>query len=115
MKTVNRAAIVVQPKKPFVDWVNSVDGEHSKVSLDEICDDYSCYLIPEVLSRREQKEYLEQNYVGIFFNEASCWHADRSAWPSQPSFRTFLEWFTVSFHSAVFDTAGQPLWAPDES
>ncbi len=109
MRRVNRSAIIVMPKQPFVDWLNGVDEERAEVTLSDICDDFSCYLIPEVLSRREQKEYLEQNHGRMFEKELQEWYPDRKVWPDDRNFKRFLDWFSVSFHSTVYDDAGYEI------
>lgn len=109
MRVVNRNAIVLKPKAPLVEWINEVNPQ-KQVTLEEICADYSCYLIPEVLSRREQKEYLEQNFAQLFKVELEAWQKDRTTWPRVMSFRIFLEWFEVTFHSTVYDHAGDQIW-----
>ncbi|MGE3164004.1 MAG: hypothetical protein AB7O52_03805 [Planctomycetota bacterium] len=111
MRVVNRNAVVVMPRQPFVDWIRRVSPV-ATVTLDEIRDDYSCYLIPELLSRREQKEYLEQNFTAIFRQELTAWSADSASWPKSMTFRLFLEFFEVNFHSVVQDLVDDPLWRP---
>lgn len=109
MRVVNRSAIVVKPKQPLVRWIQQVDPS-ATVTLREIIDDHSCYLAPEVLSRREQKEYLEQNHAAIFEQELRAWNQDRSTWPTPMTFTLFLEFFEITFHSLVYDMAGYALW-----
>lgn len=111
MRVVNRNAVIVKPRQAFVDWIRRVSPV-ATVTLDEIRDDFSCYLIPEFLSRREQKEYLEQSFGEIFSQELKAWSTDRSTWPKLTSFRLFLEFFEVDFHSVVQDMVDDPLWRP---
>ena len=47
MVAVNRSAIVVTPKQPFLDWLQSVDSTSSELASADLGLDPTIYLIPE--------------------------------------------------------------------
>ncbi len=103
MKEVNRGVIIVKPKPPFVDWVNSADDDGVVITLEEVCQDCTAYLTPEIEDDNELREFLEQDYPLLFEQELVDWNQDEGTWPIKRDFDTFLEWFDVEFHSVVLD------------
>ena len=57
---VNRNAVVVKPKQPFIDWLNSVEPEGGCALKDEDFKDSSIYLIPECDSPEEIYDIIKQ-------------------------------------------------------
>ena len=47
MRAVNRSAVVVVPKQPFLDWLHHVDSSSGKLTLTDLANDPSIYLLPE--------------------------------------------------------------------
>lgn len=47
MVAVNRSAIVVTPKQPFLDWLQSVDSTSSELASADLGLEPTIYLIPE--------------------------------------------------------------------
>ena len=115
MKEVNRGVIIVKPKPPFVDWVNSADDDGVVISLEEVCQDCTAYLAPEIEDDNELREFLEQNYDLLFEQELVGWVQDEDQWPATRDLPTFLEWFDVEFHSMVLDIAEGELAVVDDA
>ena len=51
-RTINRAALIVRPKQPYVDWANSVDDDGPRAILQRLRTDPSIYLVETI-------DYLE--------------------------------------------------------
>jgi hypothetical protein len=106
---LNRAAVIIHYKQPFVDWINAADPDSSnKVSLDEANEETSVYLI-EVEDQEELDDWLELNYDILFEEELNGWYSDPALWPQDRSLLLFKEWCSLELHSVVFDTGGSPL------
>ena len=103
MEHVNRMAVVIFVREPFVDWLNSVDPDHP-VWVGTVSDRGNVYLIPEFDNLDEAEEYIEDIFDEIFTNELSDWHEDVSFWPADRTYEMFLEWFDVLYDVSVFDT-----------
>ena len=101
MNLVNRAALTVIPKKPYVDWANSVDDKEPKLNQTEW--DYTVYLIDNVANDNQLTAALERHYSEIFAEELAAWIQDEKTWPPNRDLKTFMEWFEVRVSSMVLD------------
>jgi len=108
MKTVNRAALLVRPREPFIEWAANVD-EKARQAAQELRGNTSVYLVPEDLTGRDEAAPLKHFFERIFEAELEAWNADSSAWPQNRDLATFKKWFEVYAQSIVVDlAAGRP-------
>ena len=107
---INRAAVLVRLKQPFIDWINSADPEDTRepVSLEEANEERTIYLIAEDEAEVVDK-WLELNYVQIFECELEDWVMDSSLWPEDLSKEKFDEWCSIECHSVIMDTVGDVI------
>ena len=108
MKCINRYALIVRPKKPFLDWVNFNDPEHP-MTLAEIREEPNAYLLPEIEDSGEQQNYLEENCGEIFRHELYGCYTDEKLFPKDLSWNFFVEWFDWEILSMVIDTLDRPI------
>ena len=47
MNTINRSAVVVIPAQPFLDWLHEVDPKSAQLTLNDLRDEPTIYLLPE--------------------------------------------------------------------
>ena len=113
MFDIDRSLIVVRPKQPFLDWVQSVDYEEG-LTLEHVRHDPSAYLIPEVFYNDEQPAILQWCYEVVFEAELESWYTDPALWPQNRDLKMFFEWFEVEFHSGVFDLCDDPIQIVDD-
>jgi hypothetical protein len=110
-RMLNRAAVVIRAKKPFIDWVQSLPGS-ADVDRQYIDQDSTIYLVPELTSDDETKEIdeiIHSIYQHIFEEQLVDWIEDESRWPVNRDIKTFKKWFAVEFHSVVSDLVGEHL------
>src|SRR5262245_15314858 len=108
---INRAVLIVRPKKPFFDWAATLDGS----GLDpDVEGEQTVYLIPEFDDEQRAEEILKEVYSEVFENELFGWHTDESAWPAPRDFKTFCEWFTIELHSIVEDLCDYQIIDDDD-
>jgi hypothetical protein len=107
---INRSAIILKYKGPFVRWVNEADPniDDPGVTLEEANEDQTVYLIAEDECENIEK-WISLNYKALFENELEGWYTDESLWPKKRDKKTFKEWFTVECHSEIIDTIQDPL------
>ena len=108
---LNRAALIVRPKQPYLDWAVSVDDSGI---VPDGSGERTVYLVPGYEDDEEAKRLLELIYADIFENELCGWHTDEAAWPKKRDLETFLAWFTIELHSVVEDWCADDL-VDDES
>ncbi len=99
---VNRAAILVTPLEPYIEWAGSVDEdgpEDAKLLKDNI----NVYLIEEYDNPEDEDRLVEQNFEMMFAGELAAWHSEEDGWPAIRDWNTFQKWFTWRVQPLVFD------------
>ena len=101
LPTINRNLVVVEPTAVFLDWARRFPNVNQKLTLDELLEDNTAYLIPE--QDGDSDTWLKRNFRIIFDMELDSWCTDRTLWPKVRSFKAFKEFFSVHFCSIVID------------
>jgi hypothetical protein len=71
--TLNRSAILVKPKQPFLDWLHGADSTSSDLTLQELVLEPAIYLIPECDTAEEVADVLHELCEEIFVEQlAGC-------------------------------------------
>ena len=102
MRTVNRAAILVRPKEPYLAWAAGLDDADPDV-VEVLRNKTSVYLVAQDPEGRQESAPIEGYSQIIFEAELEAWYRDASTWPSPRDHATFLEWFEVEAESIVRD------------
>jgi len=104
MKMLNRSAISVKLRQPFVDWINSVsDSGEEEVTLDEVNQESTSYLVPELEEEEDLENLIEDRYLDILENELFSWEEDDSLWPEDMDRALFDEFIRIEPAFMVFD------------
>jgi hypothetical protein len=107
LPTINRFVLVVEPTKVFLEWARKFPDEDPTLTLDELLEDSSAYLIPQI--DHDPDSWLALNFKTIFEIELNDWCTDPSLWPKDLSFKAFKEFFTTRFCSIVIDMGEDPI------
>lgn len=102
MVFVNRAALVVRPREPFIAWAASVDPDLEDLAT-SLRGHTSVYLVAEDPNGCEESAPLELYFREVFEQELGSWYLDETAWPQVRDLATFHEWFEVQAESEVID------------
>ncbi|PVY75641.1 hypothetical protein C7414_111140 [Cupriavidus alkaliphilus] len=105
--TINRSMIALVPEQPFLDWIQAVDPQPvAGLTLEQVREDQSVFLLPEELADTHENavRWVEKRWQDFFEFMLGEWFDD-SAWPEELSLKMFREWFSVRYHSMVFDMA----------
>ncbi len=108
MESINRAAVIIKPKQPFVDWLNSVFSDDN-YTLEQLRRDNLSFLIPIFDDPDDTIKYLKKAFHEIFDWELYGWCVDRETWPENRNWKMFNEWFEIEINSEVFDLVGLPI------
>lgn len=107
MDLLNRTAMVIKPKQPFADWVNSLP---THPSLPETNDDpqdlevvRSCYLFPTTIDIGSENMYLNQFKIRLLKEELNFWEVGQEQWPSELSSELFDYFFDIEILPMVID------------
>jgi hypothetical protein len=109
MELVNRGSVVIKPRQPFVDWVNRTASPERSVSIEELSEDSTVILVPDMGGPGEVQEFLEPLKPLLFDMELEVWNLDEAAWPPARSGPDFDAWFDLEIHSLVWDSLDEPL------
>jgi len=92
---LNRNAIIVRRKKPFIDWANSLEDRGPELHLDDPQPERTVYLVDQRTAYLDPGPALRKHCRTIFEHELALWHLDPGDWPSKRDLSTFSEWFDV--------------------
>lgn len=105
--TINRAVVLLIPKKPFYDWDKAVFPDLSPMG--ESRDEYNSYLLKDSILPQNAKEALKKEWRWIFENELFGVCTDESTWPQKRTWKMFSEWFDIKFSTVVMDLVDKPI------
>jgi hypothetical protein len=106
---LNRSAIVVKPRQSFLDWLHTADPTSRNLSLRELVQEPTIYLIPECDTEEDIRGALQELCEEIFVEQLAGWFTDESTWPVDRSFDVFCRWFDFQHHSVLVDLCDEPL------
>lgn len=109
MRELNRSAVIVIPKQPFLDWLHFVDPTSTELTLRDLCREPTIYLMLECESDDEFAHRLPDLSPVIFEDQLNGWWTGQSAWPVERTWTVFQTWFECRYHSVVLDLCDQPL------
>ncbi len=98
---VKRSAMMIKIKKPFIDWLKSIDPIDEN---DQMLKEGDIYLLPDYEEKKQMEDWLEENFDDIFSDQLNNWIMDEELWPQLRSFKMFKDWFEYSLHTMVWDT-----------
>lgn len=113
--TLNRASVILKPRQPVIDWLNSVDaclGLQSHSQFDPLDEHGDIFLIPDsefIESREQAVSWIEKHWRDCFEFELNQWIIDDTLWPQKLTLKLFREWFDVEYRSTVWDLGQKPL------
>ena len=97
MTTLNRIAIVVLPCQPFLDWLHRSDPTSGGLSLEDLRQEATVYLLPECENEKDVRRCLEEACGQVFEEQLDGWYRVPSSWPSRRDLDTFDRWFAGVF------------------
>lgn len=69
MVTLNRSAVVVAPKQPFLDWLHAADSTSRKLTLQALAREPAVYLVPECDTDEDVGDVLRELCEEIFIQQ----------------------------------------------
>ncbi len=66
---LNRSAIVVMPRQPFLDWLHATDPTSHRLMLRELSREPAIYLIPECDTKEDVRDVLRELCKEIFIEQ----------------------------------------------
>ena len=106
---LNRSAVVVRPKQPFLEWLHRADPTSGSITLNELEQDPTIYLIPECDTEGDVRRVLRKLCREIFVEQLAAWWTDEKSWPQDRGFAVFCRWFEWQHHSMLIDLCDESL------
>jgi len=93
---LNRAALILRYKQPFVDWINAADPSPSShpLTLAEANQEHTVYLV-EVEDEEWLAAWLARHHQELFEKELNGWYTDPALWPRDRSLKTLKRWVLI--------------------
>jgi len=107
--TINRNALIIVPKQPFLDWLHDADPTSHHLVLSDLRMEPNICLIPECDNEDAAVCYLKRCYEPIFIDHLNGWYRDEDTWPAKRTFKLFREWFEWTYHSMLVDLTNEVL------
>jgi hypothetical protein len=108
MGEINRSAVILNPKAPFLEWMASISEfsvshlEHSRESQ-EPC----VYLVKE--NEDSCDIVMQREWAFLFERELAGWDTRESSWPQDRNLRMFRKWFDIQVHLLVFNVVDETI------
>ena len=93
MKTINRTAITIIPKKPYIDWANGFKDNGPKLEPSSV--HATTLLIPTKYDEFNYEQFIKKKYKIIFEEELAAWMDAPHLWPKNRDYNNFKKWFEV--------------------
>ncbi len=104
MEMLNRSAIIVKPRQPYLEWCRQDDAEGlAERAFKTLNEEPTVFLLPEYEDPETQQEVLEEFWPHLFEALLEGWSTDERTWPQNRTFEVFQDWFEVHMSSIVQD------------
>jgi hypothetical protein len=103
---INRGVAIIKPKQALLDWINRTVPLPTPVTQEELKNDCTAILVPDLGSLEAVLEYLQPFKPLLFEMELEDWNRNPSDWPEERTSEVFDTWFDIEVHSMVWDLAG---------
>ena len=109
MGVINRAAVILRPKQPFLDWAKSLPDPEAPKSLETLDWEPAAYLVPEAESKEQIAKMVETEYEFFFTEALNGWWDEEKDFPKPLTLKMFKEWFSVEIRTVVEDLVDGPI------
>jgi hypothetical protein len=110
MRTINRSALVIRPKQPFLDWLHGLPEETNRdITLDELRRENTVYLLDEVDTVEQAIELITPLAADMFSEELAGWWTLEDDWPAVLNIKKLMEWFDLELNTMVSDVGTEAL------
>jgi hypothetical protein len=106
MNILNRSAITITPKQPFVDWANALTPE-LPMQLDVLGESHTYLTNPDF---DNAEKHLKKYFKQVFEEELEAIWTDENDWPQKRDFQTFCLWFDFEISDWVQDLSNKSLF-----
>ncbi len=104
MGLLNRSAVVVRPREPYLRWAKQDDstGIAERV-FEKLRSVPNAYLIREDEDVEDPADLIRAACPDVFEAMLECWVTDPKMWPRKRTWEMFEEWFETQVCESVHD------------
>lgn len=109
---LNRDAVVVKPKRKYLDWMRATDEEAATATDGELfraCGTIYLFEPLETATTAEAGEALHSHWREIATSEFEGWWTDEADWPTLKTFADFEAYFEWTYVELIADLGGPRL------
>ena len=104
MSILNRSAVVLRPKQPYLEWTRLDDSEGLAEDVFEtLREEPTLYLVPDWEEADEERENLDEFWPVLFEAMLNGWVTDPVLWPTGRTRKMFEDWFEIETFAMVED------------
>ena len=106
MGILNRSAVILRPKKPFLDWRNSIevrDGRKGDYTLSALREDLKVYLVPGFRDPKYVEARVFEEFDLYFIDQLQACITMENEWPKNRTVEMFKKWFDIEIIVFVDD------------
>lgn len=111
MKLLNRSALMLQPRQPYLDWINALPGDVSELeqplAAGELDAEGRVYLVDEF--EQGDGDLLASHWKQLLENELSAWDEFADHWPEPLNQSLLTQWFEIKPLPLAFDASTESL------
>src|SRR3954470_9186087 len=108
LPTLNRSAVLVTPKQPFMDWLRTVDPSNADLEVEDVCEP-TIYLAAGTEDDEELERFVSDPSKMTFEDQLEGWYRVRSRDPLTRDFKTVCLWFDYRAEALLLDLCDDPL------
>lgn len=115
MEPINRFALIVRPKRRYLEWANGLrsSGE-GRLTFEELAGFHEAYLLDATDPEAEREDLIDRYAEEIWEQQLSGWTTDEGQWPPNRTPHTLRDWFELLFIDMVFDADPDADWSEPE-
>jgi hypothetical protein len=99
---INRVAVKITRKQPYMDWANGTDGPVPVVTY-PADNPHTIYLAPNDGFEPVLARLIDEFWEHVFEVELNMWMVDETTWPEPRTRQMFDEWFDAEIVDTVID------------
>lgn len=80
LATLNRSAVIVTPKQPFLDWLHRADPTSLTLTLEDVGEP-TIYLLPQCEGDQDLIAHVKNYCYTIFEDQLDGWYREQATWP----------------------------------
>jgi hypothetical protein len=114
MEVLNRTAVSLVPREPYLQWANSLPDQSYRLEPEDARTFAANFLIPTFDTKDERITYIATRSAEMFKRALEMWNEDVSQWPKRRDHLALREWFDVEVHDLLIDLVpNEPLILED--